>query len=213
MKNLRLILFIGFIFFIGNGYAQFGLRAGLNMANQIKSFKTADIVNGFSTDNLTGYNIGLVYQFMPKKSGLGAEIGVMVTQKGFTFSDSINFVDAVKTGYEEINYMEIPFNLRYRLKLGFAGIYANAGAYAGYALSATTNYDDNSEAQSFSFQSLSEHLDYGIQAGAGVELFNKIQLGANYSYGLSISKFSQALTGNNEAMKNSVFSILLTYIF
>ena len=65
-----------------SGYAQLGIKAGVNLANEIKSFSRQDLQESFSSKNLTGYQIGLVYQAMPKKSGLGVEVGALLTQKG-----------------------------------------------------------------------------------------------------------------------------------
>ncbi len=100
-------------------FAQLGIRAGINLANEIKSFSNEDISAGFSTENLTGYHIGLVYQTMPQKSGLGGDFGLLLSQKGYTYSDSLSIANAVLQGYKEINYLEVPLNLRYRLKLDF----------------------------------------------------------------------------------------------
>ncbi len=210
--KLWFILLI-FLSFFSSAFAQFGIRGGLNMANEIKSFSSEDIAAGFSTGNLTGYHLGVVYELMPKKSGMGAEFGLLITQKGCTFTDSASVLDVVKTGYEEINYLELPVSLRYHLKLGFAGLYGHLGMYAGYAIKGTTVNETDNTTQDMTFENMVDHIDYGLQFGAGVELFNKVQLGMTYSYGLKNSSIGTPINNVTDAIQNKVFSVNLTYLF
>ena len=76
MKRLFLIIILIACTTGATLFAQLGIRAGINLANEIKSFSNEDISAGFSTENLTGYHIGLVYQAMPQKSGLGGDLGI-----------------------------------------------------------------------------------------------------------------------------------------
>jgi len=78
-------LLLALLIITSGTYAQLGIKAGINLANEIKSLNSEDIAVGFKTDNLTGYQIGLVYQLTPKKSGIGAELGMLVSQKGYAF--------------------------------------------------------------------------------------------------------------------------------
>lgn len=215
MLRNRIILLLVFVLSVGAASAQLGIRAGLNMANEIKSLSGSDIINGFKTDNLSGYQIGLIYQFNPKKSGLGAEIGLLVSQKGCSFTDSISVAEQVITGYDEMNYLEMPLNLRYRLKLGFLGLYGSAGAYAGYALSGQTVSElaGTETSGDINFTKLADKLDYGVQLGLGLELLNKVQLGLNYSYGLKTNNYQRTVNSVSDAINNRVFSVSLTYLF
>lgn len=192
-------------------YAQLGIKAGVNMANEIKIFEPNAITNAFSSKNLTGYQIGLIYQAMPKKSGLGCEFGAVLTQKGSTFSDSTN-TGGITEGYKELNYVEIPFNMRYRLSLGFIGIYGVAGIYAGYALSGKTVDEITQNVQDETFTTFTDHLDYGYNLGAGLELFRKIQLGATWSQGLKNTTQTAIGLPLPIASSNRVFSINLVYM-
>lgn len=211
MKIKNYYFLIAFLFCATGLFAQLGIKAGVNMANEIKVFSQHSIADGFSSKNLTGYQIGLTYQTMPKKSGLGCEIGVLLSQKGSTFSDSTN-VNVIKQGYKELNYVEIPFNLRYRISLGFIGIYGTAGIYGGYALSGKTVDETANTTQNESFQTFMSHTDYGYNFGAGLELFRKIQLGATWSNGL---KNTESNIGSAIPTKstNKVFSVTMVYLF
>jgi len=207
MKRKSFFLLFALTIFTNGLFAQLGLKAGVNMASEIKSLSQADIAAGFSTNNLTGYQIGLVYQAMPKKSGLGVEIAALLSQKGSTI-DSTNLVNSITEGYKELNYIEMPLNLRYRLSLGFVGIYGFAGVYGGYALSGKIVDEIKEVTENETFQSFMDHVDYGYNFGAGIELFKKIQLGGTWSQGLKNTSNSTTTTTNNR-----VFSINLVYMF
>lgn len=186
-------------------HAQLGIKAGINLANEVMSSSTN---SGFNTENLTGYQVGLIYQLMPDESGIGAEIGALVSQKGYSFSDSLSFLDVMKIGYKEINYLEIPLNLRYRLKLGFIGFFGYAGVYGGYAMNGQRVVETENTTESMSFRTFTDRVDYGYNLGAGIEFFDKVQFGAAWAQGLK----NTTDTSLNEA-KNRVFTVSLTYLF
>ncbi|MDP4241095.1 MAG: porin family protein [Bacteroidota bacterium] len=214
IMKCKLYCFLPVLLFCATGLqAQLGIKAGLNIANEINSFSSSDIKAGFKSTNLTGYQIGLVYQAMPKKSGFGAEIGAIISQKGSTFSDSVNFAGVIKQGYKELNYIEVPLNLRYRLSLGILGLYGFAGIYGGYALNGKTVNETTNEIQNETYAGFMNHVDYGYNFGAGVELFRKIQLGTTLSQG--IKNTSTAITGvpTPSTATNKVYTVNLVYLF
>ena len=69
MKN-RFIFTTFILLFTATAFGQVGLRGGINTASEIHSFSQNDISAAFQGENLTGYQVGLVYQFNPKRSGL-----------------------------------------------------------------------------------------------------------------------------------------------
>ncbi len=210
MKKFLKILLVLF-FYIISIHAQIGIKAGINLANQIKSLSSQDISDGFSRENLTGYQVGLVYQLSPHKSGIGGEIGLLVSQKGFSFSDSTSLGGNVLRGYHEINYIELPLNLRYRIKLGFLGVFGYGGIYGGYALNGIYVIETENVSSDIGFKEMLDRADYGYNLGLGFEFFNKIQFGANWSQGIKNTNFENQTAEN--AIINRVFSIGLTYLF
>ena len=197
-------------------FAQFGIKGSMNMATEINSFSQSDIRAGFNTTNLTGYQFGFVYQAMSKKSGFGIETGALLSQKGSTFSDSINSINipkVIKQGYRELNYLDIPFNIRYRMLLGEVGVYGFAGIYGSYALTGKTVDEKTNNCQNIYYSSFNDHLDYGYNFGAGVEFFRKIQFGATISQG--IKNTSTAVNGlpTPTSAINRVYSVNLVYLF
>jgi hypothetical protein len=210
MKKTGFLL-MAFLCCASGSFAQLGIKAGVNMANEIKSYNQQAISAGFDSKNLTGYQIGLVYQAMPKKSGLGCEFGALLSQKGSTYIDNTDQT-AIHEGYKELNYLEIPFDLRYRISLGFIGVYGTAGIYGGYALSGKTVDETANTTHNESFQTFINHADYGYNFGAGLELFRKIQLGATWSNGLKNTESNIGLVIPTKST-NKVFSVNMVYLF
>jgi hypothetical protein len=214
IMKCKLFCVIGALSFFTTGlFAQFGIKGSLDMATEINSFSQSDIRAGFRTTNLTGYQIGFVYQVMPKKSGFGIETGVLLSQKGSTFSDSTYIAGMIKQGYRELNYFEVPLNLRYRLKLGLIGIYGFAGIYGGYALTGKTVDEKTNSIQNISYPAFKDHVDYGYNFGAGVEFFRKIQLGATISQGLKNTSTVIVGLPTPTTATNRVYSVNLVYLF
>ena len=210
-------------------HAQVGLRGGVNMANEIRTFNKEELQGAFSSDNLTGYQAGLVLQLNPRKSGLGLELGALLSQKGSMFRfDSTGVVNTFKKAYQEINYIEVPLNLRYRLCLGALGIYGSAGVYGDYALNGKSVFDSQIVTDLETAKNLDDFMDrfdYGYSLGCGIEIMSTIQIGANWSQGLVKKDANKSFT---DMIKTSggvplpnlkvssvskVFSVSLTYLF
>lgn len=200
--------------FSSMGYAQLGIRAGINMANQIKSFRKEDIIAGFRTENLTGYHLGLNYQmFSRRKSFAGSDIGLYVSQKGFAYSDSTKLIDIVTLGYKEINYLEMPVNYRYRFSSKLIGAYGTCGLYAGYVMTGKSVNETENSTENISFQSVLDRFDYGYSLGAGLEFFKKVQFGLSWTQGLKNLINQKVSDSSSQSNKdNRVFSVNLTYI-
>ncbi len=198
-----------------SGYAQLGIKAGINMANQIRSFRKADIIQGFSTENLTGFQIGVIYEAFPRHSDMGTDVGLFISQKGFAYTDSTQIVnDLIALGYHEYNYIELPINLRYRYSHKLIGAYASGGIYGAYLLSAKSVDETSNSIENMSFRGVVERLDYGYSLNAGIELLRQIQLGLSWTHGLKY--FLNTIASKNtspEKKDNRVFSINLTYLF
>ena len=214
MKIIKINVFIAVLFITSGINAQLGIKAGMNMASEIKSFNDINISNILNSNNLTGYQIGLTYQLMPKKSGLGIDIAALISQKGSTFQlDSTDVENVYKEGYRELNYLEVPLNLRYRLAIGFVGLYGFGGVYGGYALSAKIVNETHGETIDEVFGNFMEHADYGYNFGAGIELFKKIQFGATFSQGLKNTAISNSILPLPTTNNNQVTTINLVYLF
>lgn len=203
-------LFLLSLFYASAIYAQFGIKAGVNIANEIESVGKENFSDGLK-NSLTGFQFGVVYQLMPKKSGFGGEIEALLTQKGSSI-DSTNHVYSIAQGYKEMTYFEVPLNLRYRKMLGIIGIYGFAGLYGGYELSSITVDEITNIVNNNTYSSFIDHLDYGYNVGIGIELFKKIQLGATFSQGIKNIVNTNTLLPISISTTNRVISVNLVYV-
>lgn len=229
MKS-KLFITLSIVFFCTSyASAQLGIRAGVNMANEIQTFDYEGISSAFQNENLTGYQVGLVYQLNPTRSGFGFEVGTLLSQKGGVFSlDSTGVVNSLVKGYHEINYVEVPMNLRLRLNFGgVVSVFGTAGVYGAYALKGKTVFESDLPTliKEDSFDGFMDRIDYGYSFGGGVELIKKLQIGATWSQGLQKrdgnKSIADMLTTESGGMvpnlkptsKNKAFSVTLTYLF
>jgi hypothetical protein len=205
MKTIKPAIFITIFLSASALLGQTGIRAGINMANEIKSFGWNDIFTSLKNNNLTGYQIGIVQQIMSKNNGFGSDISILLSQKGYMFTSS----DTGNNCYKEINFLEIPLNLRYRLQFSFFSIFGYGGMYAAYALGGkTVDETDKNATQTIAYPHFDDHLDYGFNIGAGIEFFNKIQLTGVWSQGLKNTAIN-----TDEPAINRILSLYLVYMF
>ncbi|HOL00313.1 MAG TPA: outer membrane beta-barrel protein [Paludibacteraceae bacterium] len=208
-KEFWVVLFL-LLIFSSKILAQFGVKIGINEANEvITSSNLSTPIEKPTLQNLTAYHIGVIYQYT-SKIGLGFDIGTSFSQKGcFLQSDSICDI------YRELNYIEIPFNIRYRLSWGIIGIYGFGGLYGAYLLKGQkiTETNTSSIPEKFSYTNFNDRTDYGYTFGGGIEIFKKIQLEANWNKGLKENIYYTNSDTQIFTTKNNVFSFNLTFIF
>lgn len=205
VKKIALIL-VSVLLALGVS-AKVGIRAGLNFAGQ-----SLESDYDLRLSELTGFQIGAVYQYiyMPKKVGVGGESGVLFTQRGCLFSDD---GEAVK-GYNELNYLEIPLNLRFHAMFGPIGLYAYAGMYGSYLLRAKSILDGESADAKLALGGFAERLDYGYAVGAGIEVLRKFQLGVSWNDGLkNIADAYKHTDLKISSAKNRMLSVNLVLLF
>ena len=159
---------------------RYGLKAGLNFD------KPKDA--GMSVESATGWQAGAFAEVILPVVGIGVQPEVLYTVKKSKSNSSSS----------SISYFEVPINLRYELNLLVLRPYILAGPYFGYAVGFDGRYDKNNI----------EKTDFGVGFGAGVELFNKLQVGLRYSLGLKDVSVINAVE-----MKNRTFSLSAGILF
>ena len=166
MNRVKYLLILTALFAASTVDAQvrFGAKGGLNIA-QAKFNNDA-----FKSDNITGFHLGPTLEAMFGKGGLGLDLALLYSQKGF---DSDN--EKVKN-----SYIEVPANLKFKLGMPLVNPFFYFGPYLGFRVSGDKRWDvgvkEDIEAKSFSA---------GLNFGLGAEVFNKLQLGLNYGWGLT----------------------------
>lgn len=206
------LLFAISIFFIGiaSVNAQIGIRVGVNMSKEITNLDK----NTFNSENLTGYQIGLIYQ--SAKKGLGFETGLLLSQKGnvYKYNNDSTPENNIINAYKEINCVTLPFNLKYKINIGPIGVFGLAGIYGDYDLSGKTVVEALNKEQAESYNGIGDRINYGYMLGLGVEALGKLQLAANWNNGLMKKNESLSFTDiTNYEYTTKTFSINLTYLF
>lgn len=183
----------------------FGVRAGVNFS------KLSTKIDGKSntSDNKTGFNVGVVDQINFSKSvPLFIETGLMCNLKGG--KETATATTGVK-GKFNVNeyYLQVPALLGYNLELndGFA-IQPFAGLYYGLGVggkSKVTIAGASDETDTFSDDNL-KRSDFGFRVGAGV-VYSNFYLGAGFERSLI------NIARDDVKAKNQTFTISLGYNF
>ncbi|HCC52771.1 MAG TPA: PorT family protein [Porphyromonadaceae bacterium] len=167
MKNLKLVMVIAALFVVSTMQAQFrfGVKGGLNIC---KVKFNEDV---FRSDNITGFHVGPTIEAMMGQGGIGLDAAVLYSQRGFD-SDEKTIRNS---------YLDIPVNLKFKFGLPLVNPYLAAGPYMSLRVAGDKKWSisdkvDQIEAKSFGA---------GLNFTAGAEIFNSLQVGVTYSWGLT----------------------------
>lgn len=221
MKKLTILALAIFLFSgVTKAQLRYGIKGGANLTDIITSNKMLDAANmgihpqfGFLLQYKMGY-----FAFQPE---------LLYTEKGGTFKGvygKSNYL-ALYANLTDQNpdislvsqYIEMPLNLHFGLKIGKTRVFIQGGPYFSYALTGRINGDNDT------YKSVGElyefnKFDLGLGAGAGVE-YKKIQFSAKYDFGFStIGKETlNPISGENynpfHDMKNRNLSVSVGYLF
>jgi len=195
-QKLTLICILSISLLTANAQ-KIGIKAGLSLANAQYEYTQTSI----STTNLIGVQVGLISE-MPISNEIYLNSGVLFSQKGTKLS-----LLGVEIEFP-INYLEIPLNLAYKYDLGSAKIFAQAGPYLGYGLSAKMKGGGDEETIDFGTETdQMKRLDFGVNFAAGLEI-KIVQIGINYGLGLT-----NLSNDPDELMKNGVLSFSVAVFF
>jgi hypothetical protein len=177
--------------------AQFGVRAGINLANQ--TFK----IDGLSVtpESIIGLNAALFYN-VSLSNNLVLQPELSFSQKGSKFDETFLGEEIKST----INYLEIPVLLKYKSNSERIGFFGQAGPALGFALSGKTTVGDESASIDFEEDGL-RRTDLGFHLGAGVS-FGKFLVDARYMLG--VANLSDAEEGTT---RNRGFMLSLGFMF
>ena len=162
---------------------KFGVKGGLNMSKLD--------MEGYKSDNTTGFFIGPMAEFTLPVIGLGVDGALMYSQSG-------------KGEYKEQG-VEIPVNLKYTIGLGsMAGIYIAAGPDFFF------NFKDIDVAN---FEA--KKTQVAVNLGAGVKLLKKLQIGITYQIPMGDSFEWKDVTDTalNYGAKTKTWQVAAAYIF
>jgi len=167
---------------------RFGVKGGLNFASV---HFNDDLVKA---DNVTGFHIGPTAELMVPLLGIGFDASLLYSQK------------------VEQNYIEVPVNVKWKIGLPLVKGYLAAGPYIEFRLGdkildGLGNIQEQWESKSFGA---------GLNFGAGVEVFNHLNIGFNYGLGLTNNYSEFSATDAAAAVvkgKSRVPAITVAYLF
>ena len=165
-KILMTVAFAALTIAGANAQTKFGVRAGLNLADQ--AIKSRDVK--VETKIRPAFYVGGLAEF--------AFNDVVLMDAGLTYSNQ-----GAKTKEEDSALRQHALNLPIWFKYDFAGFRPKAGLYAGYILSEQARLGNEIETiKSDSYN----HFDYGIGLGAEYNLSdNGLFFEASYNWGLA----------------------------
>ncbi|MBR6640404.1 MAG: porin family protein [Muribaculaceae bacterium] len=199
MKSLkRIIIAMALIMAFGvsaNAQIKFGVKAGV-VVNDIKFDK--DI---YATDNRAGFTGGLMMEVNIPIVGLGVDASVMYVRRSAKITNTEMAI--METTTINNDYIEVPINLKYKFGLPGIGRIVTPYLFTGPSFSFLTSKKAIDDAIN------NKKFDLSWNFGAGVQILNKVQVGA--SYGLGLTKASESVTGIDA--KNRCWTITAAYLF
>ena len=193
----------------------FGIKAGLNLSDMLIKDDDKNY-----TDNSTmkpGFNAGATLEF-PIKGMFSFDMGLLLSTKGYKLDEKDGNYESTST--TKLLYIDIPLTAKAYFNVRGAKIYGAIGPYLGIGLSGESNYevtingDSTNDTETVNWGSDADNddlkrLDFGLAAGAGVEI-NSIDIGV--SYGLGLANISSYTDGGRK-VSNRVLGISLGYKF
>lgn len=194
MKKLLLVSVIVLFALTINAQVKFGLKAGLNIANQ--KFTSSGIT--ISGDSKIGFMAGAFLE--AGSPNFVFQPGVLFSQKGMKMSQGGS------TAKLTLNYLDVPLNLVYKINASEdVKVLLLAGPTISFGLSGKGKI--GSEETDIKFGSGNDadykSMDLGLSIGGGIEV-SSFQLGLNYTFGLSNTSNDSNITAKNNVLTFSV---------
>ncbi len=171
MKKIVGLLAIVMMFLMApaaSAQIQFGLQGGANFSSTK--------IKGISSKNAAGWYIGPTVEMVVPIVGFGIEGSVWYSR----VSSDAKINNSNKT--IKFDYLAIPLNLKYKLQLPVITPFAFAGPEFQFKIK--DNLDNIYPGNDLTKQR-AKNYTVGINAGFGVELFDKLQVSLAYNWGVS----------------------------
>lgn len=176
---------------------RFGIKAGVNVSSL--HFNNTVLDDLKNSDNRTGFTGGLMCEFTVPIIGLGFDLSAMYTHR-------VNDVQTAAVAKYSNDYIEIPINLKYKLGLPVIGKIITPYFFTGPSFAFLTSKKRIENA----FQNKATDVTWNL--GAGLQLLNHLQIGANYGWG--INKAVEYIgTSAGETAKINGWTVTAAYLF
>lgn len=170
-----------------NAQIRFGVKIGANVNDSEFDLKNVDLTNT-SLVNFTG---GASLEWMVAM-GFGFDVSALYTAKGTQYTIGDNIVDSAIEGVKSgslkntVHYIEVPVNIKYKLEIPaiekIIAPYVFAGPSFAFKVGETIKFGDGATGDKV--EVVNENVDYAINVGLGVEIIEKLQVSAQYGWGI-----------------------------
>ena len=148
---------------------RFAIKGGVNVAT-VKFNK--DVLQ---SDNVTGFHLGPMVEGMFGNGGVGMDLAILYSQKGFN-TDMVT----VKN-----DYIEVPLNIKFKLGLPLLNPYVAVGPYVAFRVAGDKKWNIQEKTREIINQVEAQNFGAGVNFSTGLEVFNRLQVGLTYSIGLT----------------------------
>ncbi len=163
---------------------RFGLRGGLNIANQKVSVDFMGQKASQSGDAIPSFHIGGMGEIQLSDLFF-IQPSLLLSGKGTNYSGEDDQGNPVKAKIRPF-YLELPINLVVKTQLPNSNlsIYGGAGPSLGYGIFGKVKGGDNGDEDAFQDGGF-KRFDFGVNLLAGVELPSGLQLSFNFTPGIA----------------------------
>lgn len=201
MRRLNLLWIVGIVAILGSVMpAQAQLRFGLKAGVAVNSlhFNTST----FDSDNRAGFTGGAMLEFTAPVIGLGMDVSVMYVRRNTAWLEENGIAR------DNRDYIDVPLNLKWKINVPLINKIVRPFVTTGPSFSFLTSKKVINEVYK------NRSFDTAWNFGFGVELFTKVQVGANYGLGLTKALKVTGLTGtSNIDGRNRYWTITAAYLF
>lgn len=188
-------------------------RFGPRIGTEVSSMKLNSDV--FNADNRAGFTGGLMMEVNVPLINLGFDLSVMYVHRVNANSlksdaagaDQLDMIG--NDNYRKRDYIEIPLNVKYKFGLPVVGKIVSPYIFTGPSFAFLTS----EKAINAAYKNKSFDVSWNV--GAGLQLFNHLQVGASYGFGITktVSKISNLSNGATIDGKNNYWTITAAWLF
>lgn len=199
-KNLFAFLVAAVAIFASALPAEAQFKLGLKAGVAVNAIKFDEDM--FKSDNCAGFTGGAMIEFTVPALGLGLDASVMYVRRNSEWLEN----NQITT--DNRSYIDIPVNLKWKINIPLINAIARPYLTTGPSFSFLTSKKALEDAYKNS------SFDTAWNFGLGVELFKKVQVGANYGIGLTKALKAIDVTGTGAVEgRNKYWTITAAYLF
>lgn len=154
------------------GFAQFGIKAGLNF-NKLGDIDTKGNISSVF-DQKTGFHAGVLYRFKVPVIGIAIQPELLYSQINGQLNLIQNSSNSLKSDVS-VGYLQLPVALQMGLDLVLLRPYLQVVPYIGCTIA--------NDVKIKNLKMDAEKLNYGIGVGAGIDIW-RLQVSGRYNWDL-----------------------------